>query len=174
MMPATPLLPASSTVRIVPYQLCHQHTFKALNEEWLERFFVVEPYDNKVLSDPKTYILDPGGAIFMAEIVSDSNSDTAPVIVGTCSMMPYDESAFELTKLAVTSGYQGAGIGKKLMQTCLNWAKTKGLQQVVLFSNDKLTPATRLYESLGFTYFPPPEKAKKYDRCNIAMVCPVA
>jgi len=43
-------------------------TFKALNVEWLELYFEVEPIDERVLSNPQTEILDPGGHILMAEL----------------------------------------------------------------------------------------------------------
>ena len=43
-------------------------TFKTLNVEWLEMYFEVEPIDERVLSNPQTEILDPGGFIVMAGI----------------------------------------------------------------------------------------------------------
>ncbi len=164
----TPPKTQKPTRCIVPYQPHHKAAFKALNEAWLTTFFIIEPYDTNVLSDPDTYILNPGGAIFMAEVSDDT--DAAPTTAGTCSMMPHAPGVYELTKLAVDQNYQGLGLGRQLMQTCLNWAKTHGLTHVVLFSNSKLTPATQLYESLGFTYFTPPvDITNKYERCNIAM-----
>jgi hypothetical protein len=42
--------------------------FKTLNIEWLKKYFVVEPIDQRVLSNPKLEILDLGGFIQMAEI----------------------------------------------------------------------------------------------------------
>ena len=42
--------------------------FKALNIEWLKKYFEVEPIDERVLSNPRSEILDSGGFIFMAEI----------------------------------------------------------------------------------------------------------
>lgn len=48
--------------RIVDYAPCWRADFARLNIEWLERWFVVEPVDRTVLSDPETHIL-AGGAI---------------------------------------------------------------------------------------------------------------
>ena len=52
--------------KVVDYQPEHQADFARLNVEWLERYFVVEPIDRKVLDDPQTHILDDGGHILMA------------------------------------------------------------------------------------------------------------
>ena len=40
--------------------------FKTLNLEWIEEFFVVEEEDLKILSNPKSYVIDKGGEIFFA------------------------------------------------------------------------------------------------------------
>jgi len=42
--------------------------FKSLNIEWLDKFFVIEPFDELVLSNPQSEILEKGGYILMAEL----------------------------------------------------------------------------------------------------------
>ena len=52
----------------VPFESQYAKDFKALNIEWLQTFFVVEPYDDLVLSNPAEQIIAPGGAIFMIQL----------------------------------------------------------------------------------------------------------
>jgi hypothetical protein len=40
--------------------------FRMLNQEWIRRYFVLEPKDEASLLDPRKTILDPGGRIFLA------------------------------------------------------------------------------------------------------------
>ena len=46
-------------------------------------------------------------------------------IVGTVSLLKIDVTTFELSKMAVTDGVQGLGIGKKLLEHCIVVAKQK-------------------------------------------------
>ena len=54
-------------VQIISYKEEFKHCFFNLNIEWLEKFFVVEPYDKEVLSQPEKYILNDGGCILFAK-----------------------------------------------------------------------------------------------------------
>src|SRR6202162_5522532 len=40
--------------------------FRRLNEEWITRFFRIEPKEEPILADPQATILDSGGRIFFA------------------------------------------------------------------------------------------------------------
>ena len=40
--------------------------FRRLNEEWITRFFRIEPKEELILADPQGTILDMGGRIFFA------------------------------------------------------------------------------------------------------------
>ena len=71
-------------------------------------------------------------------------------IVGTASLIKIDEFTFELSKMAVTDGVQGLGIGNKLMEYCLTVAKETRIKKVILYSNRKLLPAIYLYKKYGF------------------------
>ena len=51
-------------VQIIPSESRYAADFKRLNVEWLEKYFTVEPIDEKVLSDPEAAILRPGGGFF--------------------------------------------------------------------------------------------------------------
>src|SRR5690606_22143955 len=56
----------SKDVQITAYQDQYQDAFKSLNVEWISTYFKMEEADYKALDNPKTYILDKGGKIFVA------------------------------------------------------------------------------------------------------------
>jgi ribosomal protein S18 acetylase RimI-like enzyme len=149
----------TNKVEIIPFSIELKDHIKTLNLEWLEKYFKVEPKDEKVLSDPQGEIIDKGGMIFYAQYNNK--------IVGTASLLKIDNETFELSKMAVSDGNQGLGIGRKLIEHCLNVAKEKGIQKLILYSNRKLLPALHLYESYGFIEIPV-EKGI-YERADIKM-----
>ncbi len=145
---------------ISEYTDAKKESFKSLNYEWLEKYFAVEPVDEKMLSDPRREIIDKGGYIFFAEY-----NDT---IVGTVALINLGGSSFELGKMAVTEKVQGLGIGKKLMEHCLDFAKKTGAKKVLLYSNRKLGSAIHLYTKYGFVE--DPVEPGHYERADIKMV----
>lgn len=88
-------------------------------------------------------------------------------IVGTISLLKIDETTFELSKMAVTNGVQGLGIGHKLMEHCLSVAQQKGIRKLVLYSNRKLSHALYLYQKFGFQEVP--INGSLYERSDIKM-----
>jgi GNAT superfamily N-acetyltransferase len=147
-------------VRIVGYRDDIKHYFYDLNIEWLEKFFVVEPYDREVLSIPEKYILADGGEILFAECGGK--------IVGTVALMKRGDQTLELTKMGVTDGYKGLKIGQKLMYAAICKSAEMGANRVFLDSNRKLEPALALYQKVGFREIPVPADSP-YERCNIRM-----
>ncbi len=122
--------------------------FRQLNEEWIERYFVIEDDDRRVLGDPMGQILAPGGAILFAEIDGK--------IVGCSALIvqPDEPQTYELAKLAVTTSFQGRQLGRRLMEASMTKAQKLGAKRLVLTTNSKLLAARHLYESLNFTYVP--------------------
>ena len=88
-------------------------------------------------------------------------------IVGTASLLKKSESEFELGKMAVTASAQGLGIGKRLMEHCLDFAKRQGITKLILYSNTKLTSAIHLYRKYGFVEVE--LESGLYERANIKM-----
>lgn len=136
----------------------YREHFKALNIEWLERYFHVEPHDVELLSDPEREIIDRGGEIFFA--VHDGE------VIGTCALLKLDVITFELAKMAVTEAAQGLGIGMELALAVIAEAKRKGAATIVLDTNTKLTSAMGLYRKLGFVEKRRPVPSV-YERTNI-------
>lgn len=60
------IAPAPPAIAIVPFRREFAPAFRQLNLEWIERWFAIEAPDLKVLDDPETAIIAPGGQIFFA------------------------------------------------------------------------------------------------------------
>ena len=149
------------TINIIHFEPQYSKKFYELNREWLETFFVVEPYDEEVLSKPQKYIIDKGGHIFFAKL------DDA--IVGTVALMPMNNSKeFELTKMAVSPIYRGKKIGQQMMQYCIDFAKDKNIPKLIIYSSRKLKNAIYIYKKYGFVEIPV-EANCPYIRCDIKM-----
>lgn len=151
---------APKKVTIIDFQPKFSNYFYDLNIEWLQTYFVVEPFDKEVLSKPKQYIIDKGGHIFFAKLNDE--------IVGTVALMPKDDT-FELTKMAVSPNHRGYKIGQHLMQHSIDFAKNKlQLSNIILYSNTVLENAIHIYKKYGFTEIPV-EQNSPYQRSNIKM-----
>lgn len=131
---------------IVEYEEKYHDDLKRLSYEWLEKYELLEPEDEKILNNPKEIVLDKGGFIFFTKHGEE--------IVGTMSLIRVDDNTFELAKLAVTEKYQGLNIGKIIMEKCLYIAKQKNAKRIILFTNHKLTSAIGLYKMFGFIETP--------------------
>ena len=56
----------------------------------------------------------------------------------------------KLRILLVTPAARGLGLGTRLTQECLAFARGAGYRQVVLWTNDVLSSARRIYQAAGF------------------------
>jgi ribosomal protein S18 acetylase RimI-like enzyme len=131
-----------NAITIIPFSSDLKEPIKTLNIEWLKKYFKIEPKDELVLSNPQEEIIDKGGMIFYAKY-NDA-------IVGTASLLKMNDTTFELSKMAVTDGVQGLGIGQKLLEHCIKVAEKQKINTLILYSNRRLLPAIHLYEKFGF------------------------
>jgi ribosomal protein S18 acetylase RimI-like enzyme len=150
-------------IRIVDFDPRWRADFARLNIDWLERFFVVEPIDREVLSDPDTHILADGGRVLFA-------IDEQDACVGTVALKHEGDGVYELTKMAVDPAVQGLGIGRRLMEAALQVYRELGGRELFLESSTKLSPALQLYESVGFRHRPAPRPGTHYVRADVYMV----
>jgi GNAT superfamily N-acetyltransferase len=134
--------------RIQPFTPEHAAAFDALNRAWLVAYGLIEPHDEEQLEDPWKEILTPGGQIFVAL--------DGPDVVGVCAAIPWGADAFEVAKLSVAPSAQGQGLGRRLVERCLSFARERGARRMVLVSSTRLVAALKLYESMGFRHGPLP------------------
>ena len=123
-------------INIIEYAAVHQPYFEKLNRQWIEKWFVMEPLDEFVLTKPEEAILKPGGAILMAEYDGE--------IAGTVALRKLDPETYEFTKMAVDEQFRRRGIAEKLCYASFQKAKQLGAKQVVLYSNTKNAAAIKL------------------------------
>jgi putative acetyltransferase len=135
-----------SEVTVREFQPGDEIAFRQLNEEWIEHYFRVEAKEREVLADPKGTILNNGGRIFFATVENRC--------VGCCALRRLSDTEFEVAKMAVTPSFQGAGIGRKVLQAVIEAGGAMGARRLYLETNHTLTPAIRLYESVGFKHIP--------------------
>jgi N-acetylglutamate synthase-like GNAT family acetyltransferase len=108
--------------------------FRALNEEWIARYFVLEERDHRQLDNPVAAYIDTGGAILIAEL------DGRPI--GCVAVAPDGTGAWELSKMAVASELR------------VGHARDLGARSMFLGTSWKLPSAVHLYETFGFRHVP--------------------
>ncbi|MEO5559056.1 MAG: bifunctional helix-turn-helix transcriptional regulator/GNAT family N-acetyltransferase [Dokdonella sp.] len=152
----------AASVQILPYQPPLANHFERINTEWLERYFSVEAVDRAMLADPQTHVLDRGGTIVFAQLDGE--------VIGTCALLKESPGVYELSKMAVETGFRGVGAGRKLLDAAIaEFHKRRG-KTLFLESNAKLKPALTLYESAGFVHQPAPRPGSHYARADVYMI----
>jgi ribosomal protein S18 acetylase RimI-like enzyme len=146
-------------MEIVEFRPEHAGAFKALNEAWIGKYFTVEPKDREVLEDPVGQILAKGGKIFMA--IEDGRP------VGCAALIAMADGGYEVAKMTVAEELRGSGLGRQLMQACIEVGGALGAPRLYLETNSSLAPAIGLYRAMGFKHLAPAET--EYARADVFM-----
>ncbi len=149
----------TKNLAIAPFEKRLKSHFRTLNEEWLEKYFIIEPYDAKLLENCEEEIIDKGGHIFFG-MLDD-------LVIGTYALLPPKNNVVELCKMAITAAYQGKGYGQELLYHAVKTAKENGYAEMLLYSNRKLENSIYLYRKFGF--IEEPNRDSPYERGNIKM-----
>lgn len=140
--------------------------FRTLNEEWITRYFTLEPKDHEILNNPVQSILQNGGHIFMAYAEAEA--------VGCVALIPMQDGVYELSKMAVSPHLRGRGLGRRLLQHAIAQARNIGARSLFLGSNTRLKDAIHLYESVGFRHVKPETlPPMPYGRADVFMEMPL-
>jgi streptothricin acetyltransferase len=113
------------------------------NEKLAYTIEPVEPYERDVPVEDVDYGFDAmGPVIFFAE--SDGN------IAGRIKMMRWWNRFACVEDLVVNPEYRGMGVGRRLLERGIQWARENGFPGVMLETQDDNVPACMLYQSCGF------------------------
>jgi GNAT superfamily N-acetyltransferase len=105
---------------------------------------------------------DTGMEVFTAGIVAhyatahDPRRDAAWIAelagrrVGCVFCVPADETTAQLRLLLVGPAARGRGLGARLVDQCLSFARDAGYRRMMLWTNHPLRAARRVYLSKGF------------------------
>lgn len=145
--------------KIITYLPQYKQNFIDLNTAWLEEYFFVEQHDKEVFENIEEIVLKPGGEIFSC-LIDDE-------VAGTVAMQKVNDSVYEMAKLAVDKKFQGQKLGNLLVEACIDFAKSKKAEKIMLLSSTKLIPALNLYRKYNFIETPMDET--DYHRADIQM-----
>lgn len=119
-----------------------------------------------VYYDPTTDALfelfsTPGSMYYVAE---ENNQIVGGAGIYPTNGLPADTC--ELVKMYLSPAARGKGIGKKLIEASLSFAKKFGYQQVYLETMPELQQAVKVYEKFGFEYLDGPMGNTGHFGCN--------
>ena len=149
-------------MEIVEFEPGHAEAFRILNEAWISKYFTLEPKDREVLNDPQGKIIARGGRIFMA--LQDG------VAVGCAALLKMPDGGYEVAKMTVSEDLRGSGLGRLLMQRCIDAGAEMGAPRLYLETNSSLAPALGLYRAMGFKDLAPADT--EYARADVFMERP--
>ena len=111
--------------------------------------------DSDILAIEETYNKSDGGCFWIAESIDDNNTQQQK-IVGTTAVriLKEYESTCELKRMYVLSNFRRLGLGQKLLDIAIDFAKNIGYSRMVLDSSKTLYAARALYLKKGFVDIP--------------------
>jgi ribosomal protein S18 acetylase RimI-like enzyme len=130
-------------LQIKAFEDKYHQQFREISLDWLQSNGLYEKADDDLLDNPLKY-LEHGSFILLAHYHDE--------IVGTVTLSPLENDTFEIMKLGVIDAYKRLGIGRKLLQTCIDICHKKEVKLITLDTSSKLVNAIKLYEKFGFEH----------------------
>jgi GNAT superfamily N-acetyltransferase len=112
--------------------------------------------DSDILAIEEIYNKSEGCCFWVAESIDDNNRQQQQKIVGTTAVrnLKQFESTCELKRMYVLKEFRRLGLGQKLLDTAIDFAKSVGYSRMVLDSSKTLYAARALYLKKGFIDIP--------------------
>ena len=154
------------------------------------RIRTIRPQDNKALALVVRNTLAEFGANKAGTVYFDPTTDTLfevfqkprsiyyvalknENILGGGGIYPTDglpEDTCELVKMYLLPEGRGKGLGKLLIEKCLQFAKDEDYKKVYLETMPELKNALKVYEKLGFKYLDAPMGNSGHFGCDLWMM----
>ena len=147
-------------MKIVPYDKKYKNTFIEMNKQWISQMFVIEKEDLAVLNNIEQAI-QAGGQIFFSV---DDNDE----VLACCMIAPLANGEWEIEKFCAKGMYTGTGAGSACLKACMDYARQKHVEKVVIVTNKKCIQAIHLYKKFGFVQVPVDKEKFPFDRADIA------
>lgn len=147
-------------MKIVPYDKKYKNDFIEMNKHWISEMFEIEAEDIRELENIETAI-EKGGNIFFA-LDEDSS------VMACCMIGPRADGDWEIMKFAAKGMYTGTGAGNACLTACIEYAKEKQIDRIIIVSNKKCVQALHLYRKNGFKEMPVDKKKFPFNRADIA------
>lgn len=106
------------------------------------------------------------GSVYFVALIDDK-------VAGGAGIYPTDglpDNNCELVKMYLSSEARGKGLGRMLMEQCLNAAAKLGYKKVYLETMPELINAIPMYEKFGFTYLPSAMGNSGHCGCDVWMI----
>jgi ribosomal protein S18 acetylase RimI-like enzyme len=112
--------------------------------------------DSDILAIEEIYNKSEGCCFWVAESIDDNNRQQQQKIVGTTAVrnLKQFESTCELKRMYILNEFRRLGLGQKLLDTAIDFAKSVGYSRMVLDSSKTLYAARALYLKKGFIDIP--------------------
>lgn len=85
-----------------------------------------------------------------------------------CFIAPLANGEWEIEKFCAKGMYTGTGAGSACLRACIEYAKERHVEKIVIASNRKCTHAVNLYRKYGFVEVPVDKEKFPYERADIA------
>ena len=162
-------MPALEEITLRPIQPQDNAALATIIRNTLEEFGANRP--GTVYFDPTTDALyelfqhTPGAAYYIAE---HNGSIAGGGGIFPSPGLPNDTC--ELVKMYLLPPYRGIGLGKKIIETCIGFARENGYRQIYIETMPELRQAMHTYEKFGFYYLEGPLGNTGHFGCELWML----
>ncbi|GLQ31759.1 GNAT family N-acetyltransferase [Litoribrevibacter albus] len=125
------------------------------------------PSDDEVKAMSQHYRPENRSAYFVAEVNGQIVGGSG---IAAFSTRDDQKDICELKKLFILPEGRGLGLGRKLTEQCLEFAKVQGYQQCYLDTLSNMTAAITLYEKMGFEHLSQPLDGTIHGGCDVWMM----